>query len=304
MVGSLALLGLQDAIVKILSSHVSLWQFQVLRGGAILVFLTIVVMFLRSHTSIVPQRFWAVALRSVFLATSMVFFFGGAPFLHLSQMAAGFYTFPLFVSLLAWVFLSERVGPRRVVAIIAGFVGTLLIIKPWEAEFSAFALMPVAGAVFYASAVLCTRSLCRKESPVTLAYAVNVTYVIYGILGLSAVALFADPVAQQQYPYLLGAWFPVAATVALLVGATAALNLASNIGLARAYQTAEPSWLAPFDYTYLIFAAFWGIVIFDHVPDLIAIVGMTMIAASGSFVAWRERQENRRRRANAHRALR
>ena len=71
------------------------------------------------------------------------------------------------------------------------------------------------------------------------------------------------------------------------------INVTSNISLARAYQSAEASWLAPFDYSYIVFATFWGYVFWAHVPDALTVLGMALIAGAGGYVAWRERQLNR-----------
>ena len=86
--------------------------------------------------------------------------------------------------------------------------------------------------------------------------------------------------------------------------ACSGMNLISNIGLAKAYQSAESSWLAPFDYSYLIFATFWGAVMWGHFPDALSLLGMATIAASGCYVAWRERRDSRMPRADMNRALR
>ena len=67
------------------------------------------------------------------------------------------------------------------------------------------------------------------------------------------------------------------------------LNLTGNICLSRAYQTADASWLAPMDFSYLIFAALWSRVIFDQWPTTQALIGMTLIGSAGIITAWRER---------------
>lgn len=303
MVGSLALLALQDALVKITSAEVSLWQFQLLRSVFNLALLALVVLVFGQGMPTWPRRLWAVGLRSGLLVASMVFFFGAVPFLQLSEIAAGLYVFPLFVAVLSVVFLGERVGPRRILAVLAGFAGTLLILKPGTEAFRWEGLMPVLAGLLYAATVLTTRKACRQENPVTLATGVSVVFICVGIAGL-VLAPLAPVRLAEAWPYLFTGWHPVGLVVVGVVIACSGLNLTSNIGLAKAYQSAESSWLAPFDYSYLVFASFWGLVLFGHVPDAVSAVGMAMIAGSGCYVAWRERQESRLKRADLNRALR
>ena len=71
------------------------------------------------------------------------------------------------------------------------------------------------------------------------------------------------------------------------------LNLSGNICLSRAYQTADSSWLVPIDFSYLLFAAFWGWVIFNAWPPQNAVIGMILIAIAGMLTAWREQQKQK-----------
>ena len=77
------------------------------------------------------------------------------------------------------------------------------------------------------------------------------------------------------------------------------LNLTANICISRAYQTADASWLAPVDFSYLIFAAFWSQVLFDQWPTSNAIIGMTLIGTAGIITAWRERVVAKRKRLSS-----
>jgi drug/metabolite transporter (DMT)-like permease len=302
MVCSLAMLGLQDAIVKTVSDQVSLWQFQFLRASFNIGLLVLLARVLWGAARPRAKRLWAVALRSLWLVGAMLLFFGAVPYLSLAQIAAGLYAFPLFIAVLSHTLLGEKVGPRRVAAIIAGFTGTLLILKPWTETFSAVSLMPVGAAVCYAATVLTTRRLCREESPVVLAFGVGVAFMLVGGAGL---AVFTGPAPDAvSWPYLQTGWRDAGLWVFGAVLACSCLNLTANIGLAKAYQTAEASWLAPFDYSYLVFATFWGFVFFGDFPDAPAFVGMAMIAGSGAYVAWRERREKALPRANFNRSLR
>ncbi len=241
MVGSLFLLALQDGLVKLTSGDVSLWQFQMLRAT-----LNLLLIFGLSHLiwgtmRPRPQRVWAVVLRSLFLVGAMVCFFGGIPFLSLAEMAAGLYVFPLFVALLSRLVLGEPVGPRRIAAILIGFAGTLLILKPGTEAFRPVALMPVAAAFCYASTILATRRLCREESPVTLAYGVSIAFMVVGVLGL--LIFSGEPAGElaTSWPYLFTGWHSLDLFVLGIIAVCSCLNLTSNIGLAKAYQTAEAS---------------------------------------------------------------
>jgi len=309
MVFSLALLGLQDGIVKFTSDSVSLWQFQMLRSGFNLVMLLILARIIWGTSRPRPKRLWAVALRSFFLIVTMILFFGAVPFLPLAEIAAGLYLFPLYIALLSAIVLGEPVGPRRIGAIIAGFIGTLLILKPGTESFRLVNLMPVAAALGYALTVMTTRKLCREESPVTLAFGVAVTFLGVGLIGTvafsSAGVIDALGDWRATWPYLLTGWHDLSLRVLSLIAACSVLNVIANIGLAKSYQSAEPSWLAPFDYSYLIFATFWGFVFSGTIPDNWTFAGMALIALAGIFVAWRERKDNQQlARANFHRNLR
>lgn len=304
MVGSLCMLSLQDSLVKLASADVSLWQFQTLRAVCNLAMLFVLARFIWGSGSAWPKRFSAVALRSCFLIGAMLSFFGAIPFLSLSEVAAGLYVFPLFVAVLSALVLGERVGPRRVIAVVAGFAGTLLILKPASASFQWVSLVPVLAGLFYAATVLTTRKLCREESPATLALGVSVAFVTVGAVGIAVMETLKPAALAESWPYLFVGWNPLSLEVAGLILACSMLNLVSNIGLAKAYQSAESSWLAPFDYSYLIFATFWGVVMWNDIPDLLSFTGMAMIAGSGCYVAWRERTESRLRQVDLNRALR
>lgn len=291
MVGGLFLLALQDSFVKLASSEISLWQFQLFRAGFNFLLLLLLARLLWGTLRPRLYRLWAVALRSFLLAGTMVFFFGGVPFLSLSEIAAGLYVFPLFLILLSRLVLGERVGLERIFAIIVGFTGTLFILKPGSESFTLVSLMPIFAAICYAGMILTTRKLCRYESPVTLAFGVAVSFLVVGVIGLLIFSwgFFAEE--AQTWPYLFTGWSNVELWVVGIIALCSVLNLTANLSLSKAYQSAESTWLAPFDYSYLIFATFWGVVMWDDMPDGYSFLGMFMIAASGTFVAWRERKE-------------
>jgi len=289
LVGALFLLGLQDALVKFASSEVSLWQFQFFRSAFNLLLLVGFIRLVLRGRLPRPKRLWAVTVRSLLLCTAMGFFFSGVPMLSLAQIAAGLYVFPLFVAVLSHFVLGEKVGPRRVVAIVVGFCGTLLILRPGTDAFTPVGLLPVIAGFFYACTIMATRKLCREEEPAILASGVAVALMVVGAIGM---AVFTGNTgdAARAWPYVFTGWHWIDAWVYGVMVICSVLNITANISIAKAYQSAEASWLAPFDFSYMIWATVWGYVIWRDWPDGLMFTGMALIAASGAFVAFRYQQ--------------
>lgn len=290
MLAAVALLGLQDSLVKLASDSVSLWQFQFIRACMNLGYIYLLYRLFWRDVSIRPKRLLPVVVRSMFLVTTMAFFFAGAPVLSTSEMAAGLYVFPIFVTILSALFFGEKVGPRRSLAVFCGFIGALLILKPGTDAFKWVALVPVCAGLCYAGVVLTTRNFCRNEELLTLLLAVNLGYLTLTSLALIGIETFGPLPGANDYPYVFTGWSSISLWTLMIAFACATLNLFANMGLTKAYQSAESSWLAPFDYTYLVFATFWGFILFNQFPDSLSLLGMGMIAGSGTYVAWRERR--------------
>ena len=282
-------LALQDSLIKYIAPQTSFWQMQTIRAfcnASLIIGLSIAAGGLKL---LIPQNWRPVYLRGTMLAICMFFFFTGAPFLSVAQMAAGLYTYPLFVSLLAGPFLEERIGLWRVSALITGAGGALLMLNPFTSSFSLVQLMPVVAGFFYACNILILRRNCRKENPLALTYAVAIIFMVCGLLGITVLNFF-PPSSEivKTIPFVAIGWPKVTITLLLLILFCSFLNLSGNICLARAYQTADSSWLAPLDFSYLLFAAIWGRLLFDHWPTSQALAGMGLIATAGIVTAWRE----------------
>jgi drug/metabolite transporter (DMT)-like permease len=277
-------------LVKLMSVHTSFWQFQLLRSLGNLGFVTLLALFSGGVGLLIPRNWRPVYLRAGILLICMFFFFSGAPFLSVAQMAAGLYTYPLFISLLAIPILGERVGRWRIFAILIGAVGAAFVLNPWDADFSLLQVLPILAGLFYAANILTIRKACRNESPLALAFAAAITFVIAATIVISLLFLF--PLSSElriSMPFVAIGWPELTLLVAAFALFASVLNLSANICISRAYQTADASWLAPVDFSYLIFAAFWSQVIFDQWPTRSAIIGMILIGTAGIITAWRER---------------
>jgi len=283
-------LALQDSLIKLMSGETSFWQFQTLRSIGNLSFIVILALASDSLGLITPKNWRPVYLRAALLTVCMFFFFAGAPYLTVPQMAAGLYTYPLFVSLLAGPILGETLGPWRITALIIGATGAAIILSPWDENFSTVQILPVLAGFFYATNILTLRRACRNESTLALAFAVGLAFFVSGTLGILLLSLFPLPEEiRASMPFVAIGWPELTLLVAGFALFASVLNLTGNICLSRAYQTADASWLAPIDFSYLIFAALWSRLIFDQWPTSEAIIGMALIGSAGIITAWRER---------------
>ncbi len=284
-------LAAQDSLIKLMSSETSFWQLQTLRSFSNLCFLLLLAAVSGGISLLAPISRKAVYARACCLTLCMFFFFGGSPYLTVAQMAAGLYTYPVFVSLLAGPVLGEMVGPLRIGSSLLGITGAALILSPWEASFSLVQLMPIVAGFLYGCNILIVRRFCRGESPLALAWATGIVFISCGIIGAVSLTIFPlPPSLHQSMPFLAIGWPPLVWGIIGFAVFVSILNLTGNICITRAYQTADASLLAPLDFTYLLFAAVWGRLIFEQWPSEKSWAGMSLILIAGLVTAWRERQ--------------
>lgn len=278
----------QDAVVKLVSSDLPLWQIFALRSLIAVPLLIILHRLLRGSLRIKPLALGWSILRGTLLVLMYVAFYAALPSLSLSLVAAAYYTGPLFIALFAAILLGDAVGPRRLFAVALGFAGVLVILRPGTDEFAWAMLLPIASAICYAAAAVLTRSKCTGDSPLALSLMLNYCFIACGFGASAALWLLPPGMSQQEaYPFLLGPWVVLDFRSGGVLLLLAVANVAIHVCLARAYQSAPPAVVATFDYGYLAFAAGWAYVLLGETPERTTLIGMVMIAAAGILTAWR-----------------
>ncbi|MEM9097152.1 MAG: DMT family transporter [Pseudomonadota bacterium] len=210
-------------------------------------------------------------VRSLFLFSATVVFFTSFFYLELATAAAVFATSPLIITILSAAVLKEQVGPRRWVAVLIGLTGVLIILRPGFDVFQMAALLPALAACFYASYQIATRWLGASE-PIwtTLLYTTGVGTVL----------------ATLALPFF---WVAPTGTDALIMVSMGAFGLAGHVCLVYALNQAPASALAPFNYMGFVWASIVGFIFFAELPDLVTILGASVIISAGIYVWHRER---------------
>ena len=286
------LLALQDSLIKFISDSTSFWQIQTLRSAGNMTLIICLAIMSGGVKLILPHRWQPVAARSLVMVACMFCFFSASPFLSVAQMAVGLYTYPLFVSLLAAPVLGEFIGRWRIGALIVGAVGALFMLNPLAQGFSLAQLLPIAAGFFYACNIIILRRYCLGETPLALTFANGVMFFASGLTGSLVLGIAPlSTILQVTMPFVAIGWPALSLSVIGFAALCSVLNLFGNLGITRAYQTAESSWLAPFDFSYLLFATIWGKVIFDRWPTTYSWFGITLITSAGIIIAWREHRQ-------------
>jgi len=283
-------LALQDSLIKLMSSDTSFWQLQLLRSLCNIILLTLIAHYTNGIKILFPINWKPVYLRALMMTCCMFCFFSASPELTVAQMAAGLYTYPLFVSILAITILKEKIGFWRLSALIIGLLGTFIILEPWSYQFKYTQILPVLAGFFYACNIILIRKYCRMENVMSLTLAVGVIFLLSALMGTIFFEFFyiSDSLVLNM-PFIEIGWPNLTFLIFFFAIFCSILNLLGNLSLAKAYQSAESSFLAPLDYSYLIFATLWSKIIFDIWPSSLNFLGLFLIAFSGILIAWREK---------------
>ncbi|WP_119274097.1 DMT family transporter [Taklimakanibacter deserti] len=286
ILASVLTMAFADAVVKLVSENLTIWQVFFARSLAAMPVLAILL--IAMGAGLMPRSpHWAL-LRSLLLVLCWLAYYAALPVLSLSVAAVAVYTGPIWIALLSAVLIGEPVSPRQWGGVLLGFLGVIAILKPGTDAFSWFTLLPLLAAFLYALAMILTRSKCQAEAPLTLALALHGSFLVAGLAGIAVLALMGlDAETKAAFPFLLGDWRPMGMRDWGLMALLGGLSAAYFAGVARAYQIAAPPIIATFDYAYLVSAAFWGYVFFSERPDLLTIGGMILITVAGLAVAAR-----------------
>ena len=178
---------------------------------------------------------------------------------------------PLIVLALAVPILKERVGHRRWFAVILGFLGVLIILRPGFGNWQPILFLPLLGAFGFAVYLVLTRMAAKFDTIGTSAF-------YTGLVGLSVLTIFL-PLEWKTPTIEEWGWLLLASV----------LGLCGHISVIKALSMAEASVLQPFFYVVLVWATFLGFIIFDDIPDFITIIGACIIVGSGLYAWYRER---------------
>jgi drug/metabolite transporter (DMT)-like permease len=257
-----------DALGKFIVATYSVGQLLLLRGCAALLLLAPLIWRHRADF-LRLERPWLQLLRVMLSTLEVAAFFLAVVYLPLADVITYYLACPIFVTALSALFLRERVGWRRWSAIIAGFCGVLIALKPSVQTVSWPALIALSGSLSFSVLMLITRSL-RATPDIVLASS--------QFLGTLAFGAVLAPFGWLA-PGLGSLGFFMAA---------GCISVCALFCVNRALKLAPASYVVPYQYSMIIWAVMFGVVVFGDVPSLATLIGAAIIIAAGCYIFLRE----------------
>ena len=264
------LLPLMDGIAKFLSQEIHFLQVVWGRYFFMAVFsILITSLFFKKHL-IFPKLIQIQILRSSFLFLSTIFFFYAISIISMAEAITLSFISPIIATILSFVILKEKVGPRRWIAVLAGFVGVLFVIRPGFNEINLASIAAVGAGICYAFYLISTRKLSATDNPL-------MTLIFTGFTGCIVISLIV-PVF----------WTSLSLSQWVLLISLAAIGTMAHFLIILSLSYAEASKLAPLGYSEIIMNVIIGYYFFGDFPDQWIWLGLIIIVASGIYISLRE----------------
>ena len=273
MICSMFALSINDMTYKYLSFHFPVWEsvfFRALSGAMISIILVLYFGFDKLKT----KKPLGHTVRAFSAAGCVVFYIYGINNLMLSENIAIAHSAPIIAAFLAVPILGEKIGILRTSAIIIGFIGVLVIVKPGTDLFKFESFYPLISACFMASVYLSTRSVMSTDSSVAIIF-----YYSFALLITSIIFFPKDFVIPNFLQFIL----------AMSLGIMGSIG---HLFMSQAAKYADVAITSPFEYSSFVFVGLMGFLIFSEVPTLSIYIGGLIIISTGIFIAYRERLNN------------
>lgn len=271
MLFGIIFLSMMDVVAKfIVEAEYSVLQLLAVRAWMVLIFLILWMLYKKDFKQLKTKRPFGHMFRTLFGISAALLFFTSLQYLPLADATILFFVSPFIMTALSVPLFKEKVGLHRWGAILAGFIGVVIVTQPGGASFQLAALLPLAASLGYVAFILMGRFLGTTETNVSIMF-----HVALGTAILTSLAL----------PWV---WKPVPIEYVGIIALMSLFYLGGGYCLLKAFTTAEIGAVSPFEYTGILWAIILGYIFWGDVPEAIVFVGAAIVMASGIYMIYRE----------------
>ena len=293
ILSGMALFSIQDALIKFIYEEVALYELYFGRTFTALILLICYLKYSNQKIILKTHYPFLTIARVICFFFGFSFFYISLTFMSLAEANALFFSSPFFVSILATIFLKEKVGIRRWAAILIGFVGVFIVLNPDFNNFNYMKLAPVICALCYSISMTITKITSDKDN--------NYTQLIHLYVGASIISILFfiftgkgqfNTFTEPAFQFIFREWFtnpvytwPFIVTMGIV--ATFSFYFVFN-----AYSIASPSVVSLYEYSLIIWPILTGYILFNNIPTIRTFIGVGLIISAGIYIYMREKTKD------------
>ncbi|WP_373502992.1 DMT family transporter [Aestuariivirga sp.] len=275
---------LQDAILKGVSGDHAVTLAIFIRCMVSIPILLVMLQIGPGLSRLASRNLGVLLSRGLILLVAYTTYYMALPALPLAEAIALFFVAPILVTIMAGPLLAEMVPMRSWLAVIAGFIGVLIILQPGSALFEPAALLSLISAATYGFSMILARKFGAEEPATVMAFYQNVVFLAgAGLLALTFSSLGITSFGHPSLDFLVRPWALPGLGDILLMGACGVIAAVATWLLTQAYQMAQANLVTVFEYTGMIWGPLWGFLFFAEIPKVSTAIGTIIIIAAGIY---------------------
>jgi len=289
----MAFFSIQDALIKFIYEDTALYELYFGRTIVALILLVAYLKFLKQKINLKTHYPFLTIFRVICFFFGFSFFYISLTYMSLAMANALFFSSPFFVSILATIFLKEKVGIRRWSAIFVGFLGVYIVLNPNFNDFDYKKLAPVACALCYSISMTITKITSDKDNVYTQmihlylgAMLISILFFIFA--GEGQFDNFSDP----TYQFIFREWFTNPSYAWPFIVVMGCIGAFAFYFVFNAYSIASPSVVSLYEYSLIIWSILTGYILFNNIPTLRTFIGVSIIIGAGLYIYLREKTKD------------
>ena len=287
----MATFSIQDALIKFIYNDAALYELYFGRTLAAIILLVSYLIISKKKINLKTHYPLLTTIRVICFFFGFSFFYISLTYMTLATANALFFCCPFFVSILATIFLKEKIGIRRWSAIITGFIGVYIVLDPNFSNFNYLKLAPIACALCYAISMTITKITSDKDNVYTQMLHLYIGAIIISILffvftGKGQFNTYNDPTFQ----FIFREWFTNPEYAWPYIISMGLISVLAFYFILNAYSIASPSVVSLFEYSLIIWAILIGYLLFDNIPSIRTLTGAIIIIIAGIYIYLREKK--------------
>ena len=286
----MATFSIQDALIKFIYNDAALYELYFGRTLAAIILLISYLILSKKKIILKSHYPLLTTIRVICFFFGFSFFYISLTYMTLATANALFFCCPFFVSILAIIFLKEKIGIRRWSAIITGFIGVYIVLNPDFSNFNYMKLAPIACAFCYAISMTITKITSDKDNVYTQMLHLYIGAIVISILffiftGKGQFNTFDNPTFQ----FIFREWFTNPTYAWPYIISMGLISVLAFYFILNAYSIASPSVVSLFEYSLIIWAILIGYILFDNIPSIRTLFGAAIIISAGIYIYLREK---------------